>query len=131
VKPAVRWTEGRGTAPLQWTARWAVLLLAVLLPALGQAALDLGFLEQQVDSPEVELVWPIQADPGTGQNNGVVDLEDPQNIESDVIYDPVTGQYILNRSVGGSFDYRPPMSMSLDEYLEYDMERAIDRKSVV
>jgi hypothetical protein len=47
----------------------------------------------------------------------------PENIQNDVVYDPVTGQYIMQSSVGGSFDYRPPMSLSLEEYLNYDMER--------
>ncbi len=110
-----------------WPQRLAVLLAMLLaLPELAEASLDLGFLVQQVDSPEVELLWPIDSDPGTGQSDGGVDLQDPENIENEVIYDPVTGQYILNSSVGGSFDYRPPMSMTLDEYLQYDMERAME-----
>ncbi|MBV6403341.1 MAG: hypothetical protein GFGODING_00079 [Flavobacteriales bacterium] len=107
---------------------WRLLPLLALwlaLPSGAAAALVPGFLVQAVDSPEVELVWPITSDPGTGQGEGGVDLQDPDNIENEVIYDPVTGQYILNSSVGGSFDYRPPMSMTLDEYLQYDMERAM------
>ncbi|MBP6697206.1 MAG: cell surface protein SprA, partial [Flavobacteriales bacterium] len=96
-------------------------------------ALDLEVLEfksyvQQVDSPEVELIWPIQDNPAPGQNGAQgVDLEAPDNIQDEVIYDPVTGQYILQSTVGdGGFDYRPPMSMSLDEYLQYDMEKAME-----
>src|SRR5690606_18355721 len=38
---------------------------------------------------------------------------------------PETGQYIMQSSVGGEFDYRPPMSMSLEEYLNYDMEQSM------
>ncbi|MBK7083898.1 MAG: hypothetical protein IPH53_04235 [Flavobacteriales bacterium] len=85
-------------------------------------------LIQQVDSPEVELIWPIQDNPAPGQNGAQgVDLEAPDNIQDEVIYDPVTGQYILQSTVGdGGFDYRPPMSMSLDEYLQYDMEKAME-----
>ena len=80
-----------------------------------------------VDSPEVELVWPIidpvaPGDPATGGLN----LQDPENIENEVIYDPETGQYVIQSTVGGSFDYRPPMSMSLEEYLNYDMERSME-----
>ncbi len=100
----------------------AVLLLAGSAMASGYTGLIL-----QVDSPEVDLVWPITdpltpGDPGTGRLN----LSDPENIQNTVVYDPVTGQYVVQSSVGGSFDYRPPMSMSLEEYLEYDMERSMD-----
>ena len=100
----------------------AVLLIAGAIKASGFTGLIL-----QVDSPDVDLVWPITdpltpGDPGTGRLN----LSDPENIENTVVYDPVTGQYVVQSSVGGSFDYRPPMSMSLEEYLEYDMERSMD-----
>lgn len=80
----------------------------------------------QADTPEVNLVYPITDPivPG-GSNPSLINLDNPENIQNDVLYDPVTGQYILQSSVGGSFDYRPPMSMSLEEYLNYDMERAM------
>ena len=76
-----------------------------------------------VDSP---LIWPI-TDPVTpGEDpGGNINLQDPENIQNDVIYDPETGQYIMQSTVGGSFDYRPPMSMTLDEYINYDMERSL------
>jgi cell surface protein SprA len=81
----------------------------------------------QVDSPEVELPWPITDPVAPGQPpGGAINLGDPSNIQEEVIYDPETGQYIINSTVGGSFDYRPPMSMSLEEYLNYDMQRAMD-----
>ncbi|MBK9147475.1 MAG: cell surface protein SprA [Flavobacteriales bacterium] len=100
----------------------AALLIAMLLMVAEADA----FIVLQVDSPEVELVYPITdpTAPGAG-STGLVNLGDPENIQNDVIYDPVTGQYIVNSSVGGSFDYRPPMSMTLEEYLNYDMEQSM------
>jgi len=105
------------------------MLFAAVVWLMAGASMASGYtgLILQVDSPEVDLVWPITdpltpGDPGTGRLN----LEDPENIQNNVIYDPVTGQYIVQSSVGGSFDYRPPMSMSLEEYLQYDMERSMD-----
>ena len=81
----------------------------------------------QVDSPEVELQWPITDPVSPGeQPSGGINLQNPDNIQDDVIYDPESGQYIMRSSVGGSFDFRRPMSMSLDEYLEYDMERSME-----
>ncbi|MBK8339369.1 MAG: cell surface protein SprA [Flavobacteriales bacterium] len=118
------------------TIRFVQRVVTILATCLGgpemARALDLDVLEfksyvQQVDSPEVEPIWPIQDDP-SGQNGAQgVDLETPDNIQDEVIYDPVTGQYILQSTVGdGGFDYRPPMSMSLDEYMQYDMEKAME-----
>jgi len=98
----------------------------LLLIAASASAFGTGYVVLQVDTPEVDLVYPITDPnaPGAG-STGLVNLGDPENIQNDVIYDPVTGQYIVNSSVGGSFDYRPPMSMSLEEYLNYDMEQSL------
>lgn len=117
-------------------ARWAWGLAAKMLLVLACAGfsdhvdgrdLFLTALVLQVDSPEVELPWPITDPVAPGQQPaGGINLENPDNIQDEVIYDPVSGQYIVRSSVGGSFDYRPPMSMSLDEYLNYDMERSME-----
>jgi len=102
------------------------MLLAVL--AVEASALELEFevLLMQVDSP-VNLQFPL-TDPLTpgAPSSGSINLADPGNIQNDVIYDAESGQYIMRSTVGGSFDYRPPMSMSLEEYLNYDMERSMD-----
>jgi len=109
------------SAPPRFTLQLA-LSLACLLSALSARA----GLVLQVDTPEVDLVYPIQDPlvPG-GSNPSLINLGNPDNIQDDVIYDPITGQYIMRSSVGGNFDYRPPMSMSLEEYLNYDMERSM------
>ncbi|MEX1132732.1 MAG: cell surface protein SprA [Flavobacteriales bacterium] len=103
------------------------LLAAVLLAITNVQAALVPAVVLQVDSPEVDLQWPIQDPLAPGQTGGSgLDLQNPENIQDDVIYDPETGQYIIQSSVGGSFDYRPPMSLSLEEYLEYDMERSME-----
>lgn len=104
--------------------RWLAVLALVL--AGGEVMAWEGFV-LQVDSPEVDLVWPL-ADPVTpgDRGGGRIDLGNPENIQDEVVYDPVTGQYVLRSSVGGAFDYRPPMSLSLEEYLQYDMERSME-----
>jgi len=109
----------------------AALLLALLCAWGADASAELLFeaLPQQVDSPTIDLPWPITDPVAPGdQGNGNINLADPSNIDNNVIYDPVTGQYILQSTVGGDegFDYRHPMSMSLDEYLNYDMQKAMD-----
>lgn len=79
---------------------------------------------QQVDSPEIDLQYPIVDQPAPGDNNtGTIDLAPPENVTDDVVYDPITGQYIIQSTIGENIQYRPPMSMSLDEYLNYDMQK--------
>ncbi len=105
-----------------------VVAMLLAVGALDGQAADLVFevLQQPVDSP-VNLQFPI-TDPLTpgATSSGSINLGDPENIQNEVEYDPETGQYIMRSSVGGAFDYRPPMSMSLEEYLNYDMERSMD-----
>ncbi|MCB9170499.1 MAG: cell surface protein SprA [Flavobacteriales bacterium] len=123
----MRMIVGNGYRCGGWYFRAVILTVFLLaLPYRSFARLSFAFSIQQVDSPQIDLVWPLTDDPAGGSTdpNGV-DLGAPSNIENDVIYDPVTGQYILQSTVGGSFDYRPPMTMSLDEYLQYDMQQAM------
>jgi cell surface protein SprA len=80
---------------------------------------------QQVDSPEVDLPFPLsdQIDPFTGSSSRI-DLDDPENVTTTVEFDPVTGQYILVKKIG-EYYFRYPMAMSMEEYLQYDMEQSI------
>lgn len=113
----------RGPDPLRAIRRSALLLVwSVLLPWAAQAA---GFIVLQVDSPEVDLIYPIIDPPNNDPNTGTIDLGPPGNVENDVIYDPETGRYILRSTMGENIDFRPPQSMSLEEYLKYDMEKSM------
>lgn len=46
-------------------------------------------------------------------------LENPSNIKSSVFYDAEKNEYIIYQKVG-SFDYRPPVHMSPEEYRKYE-----------
>jgi cell surface protein SprA len=102
---------------------------AVLFLAVGTSsayAIWNASLALQVDSPQIDLHYPIIDPPSTGDNNtGTIDLGTPSNVTNDVVYDPVTGQYVLRSRIGENIDYRPPQSMSLDEYMNYDMQKAM------
>lgn len=82
-------------------------------------------LIQQVDSPTVELPFPLtdNVDPFTGSSSRI-DFNDPENVSTSVEFDPVTGQYILVKKIG-EYYFRYPMAMSLEEYLQYDMNKSI------
>ena len=51
-------------------------------------------------------------------------LGNPSNVESKVVYDPVTNQYVFSETVG-KINFRPPSSMSLKEYLDYDTKTSM------
>ena len=48
----------------------------------------------------------------------------PSNINTEVEYDPVTGEYTFYEKIG-NFNYRLPKSMSLKEYAKYDFKNSV------
>ena len=80
----------------------------------------------EVDSPEIDLIYPIEEalDPSNDIFN-IIDFSDPDNINNEIIYDPETGNYLFNSSVGNDFDYRNPSYMTQDEYFEYDLRKSL------
>jgi cell surface protein SprA len=78
-----------------------------------------------IDTPETELPFPINDNVNPyGDNNGI-DLENPNNIESAIEYDPTTGNYYFYQRIGGEIDYRNPTVMSFEEYLNYNMKNSV------
>ncbi|TNF32459.1 MAG: cell surface protein SprA, partial [Bacteroidetes bacterium] len=81
-----------------------------------------------VDTPPSDgLPYPLQDtyDPTpTGNTNGLY-LNDPDNIQTEIDYDPESGDYNINQTVGEDIDYRPPTYMSFDEYQDYNAGQAI------
>ncbi len=76
----------------------------------------------------INLIYPFQ------ENSNVLDpssqspifLKPPSNILSGVEYDLENNEYIIKENLG-EMDYRMPYTMSLDEYLKYDLDRSIQR----
>lgn len=61
-------------------------------------------------------------------------LNRPSNIERDIQYNPVSGEYIIYEKIGEMY-YRLPKTMNLKEYVKYDFDQSIkdywrSRKSV-
>lgn len=75
------------------------------------------------DSPTIELPFPISNDPNVPGSN--VNLLDPLNYNNNVVYDPVTGTYIINQNVGTNIQTQPTTTMTLEQYQNYDMQRAL------
>lgn len=50
-------------------------------------------------------------------------MPQPSNVEQNVVYDPKTNTYIFNEKIG-DIDYRPPSSMSFEEYNQYQTQQS-------
>ncbi|MCF8363008.1 MAG: cell surface protein SprA, partial [Prolixibacteraceae bacterium] len=57
-------------------------------------------------------------------NQSPLFLDRPSNIETQIEYDPETGEYIIREKIG-DIDYRMPKALNLQEYVQYDFDRAI------
>ena len=81
-----------------------------------------------LDTPEVDLPFEFQdestGDPLNYSNSGGLKLNDPSNVKTDVEYDPTTGNYNINQTVGG-MDYRPPTYMESEEYQNYMFKKQV------
>jgi len=53
--------------------------------------------------------------------NSPLYLQNPSNINSQVIYDPLTRQYLFSETIG-SWNYRNPTLMTMDEYQLYEIK---------
>jgi cell surface protein SprA len=72
-----------------------------------------------IDSPEVDLIYPIEDGVNPFGNNGRINLTDPSNMNNVIEYDPETGQYYFYKRIGDNIDYRNPTVMTFDEYMDY------------
>jgi cell surface protein SprA len=57
-------------------------------------------------------------------NQSPLFLKRPSNIETQIEYDPETGEYVIREKIG-NLDYRMPKALNLQEYVKYDFDRAI------
>ena len=89
-----------------------------------------GVLFAPVDSTEedtgkVKLLFPFddKSNEGYEKQGSPLYMKDPGNIKKEFQYDPETGEYKYYQKLGDR-DFRSPNSMSLEEYLKYDMQKS-------
>jgi cell surface protein SprA len=58
-------------------------------------------------------------------SNGGLYLNNPSNFTTEVVYDPVTGQYIIYERIGDLIA-KPPMFMTPEEYREYIYQKQVN-----
>ena len=108
----------------------SILFILLCLPiviyanpnSIDEVLYSINYLENlnlQRDTPEVDLPYPIEEQElGSDKlDKHTMDLGDPANIQRQIIYDPVEKRYIMIQKVGG-VDYRTPMSMNYDDFIE-------------
>ena len=91
-------------------------------------AYEYSYEVMQVDSGDtIDLQYPIQDNSVSpfNQSETPVQMGNPKNINEEVQYDPVTGNYYIVSKIGDSLTYRPISSMDFEEYKDYDLEKAL------
>lgn len=58
------------------------------------------------------------------KHNSPLYLDNPSNIKSEVVYDPITNQYHFKEKIG-DIDYRTPVTLSFDDYQDYQTKNTI------
>lgn len=79
----------------------------------------------QTDTGKVNLPFPLyDYYDYTQKTNSPVSLGDPSNLNTEIVYNPATGQYEIYQRIGNLY-YRYPTSMTMEEYLEYQRQEAL------
>lgn len=83
-----------------------------------------------VDTPITPITLPYNfndqstGDPLNYPNGGSFMLNNPSNIHTTVDYDPKTGNYNTNQTIG-NLDYRPPTYLETEEYQDYMFKKQV------
>ncbi|MGV6860890.1 MAG: T9SS outer membrane translocon Sov/SprA [Putridiphycobacter sp.] len=113
-----------------------ILVLIVVLSSfqsfgeekLKQFGMNLGFNYVETDTPEVNLPFPIvDQNNSTTPNQNRFDLNLPQNVQTDIRYNPKTGMYDVYQKIGDHY-YRYPTSMTRQQYLNYLNQQALNNR---
>ena len=80
------------------------------------------------DSTKVDLIYPFRDFTGNpyldNQDQSPLFLNTPENIQRNIVYNPVTNTYEFESKIG-DFTYRPPTVMDFDEYQDYELDRDV------
>ena len=81
-----------------------------------------------VEPDTTKVIYPLPVYTGNPiedlYNQSPLYLSDPDNFNTEIIYDPVTGQYTFKRRIG-QFYYDTPSTLTQSEYFEYQNRKGI------
>ena len=85
-------------------------------------------LNAQVNDSSSQPRFPVPQDNGNpyeqDNNKSGFYLNDPSNVTREIVYDPLTNQYIFYNKIG-DFMYRDPYTMSQEQYVKYMNDKSI------
>ena len=103
-----------------WRKFWSQCL-ALMLCALGTTT-----SEHAQGQADTTFNLPFPHDNGDMFNPaefpGGVSLQWPSNFNYGVVYNPITGMYEVQQTIGDTLEFRPSSLFTLDEYLNYNIE---------
>lgn len=113
----------------------ALILTMTALPLIGLLANNIGdipsykpYFPIEVEPDTTKVIYPIPVSTGNPTtdlyNQSPLYLKDPENIETEIVYDPVTQQYTFKKKVG-DFYFDVPTTLSQNEYLDYQTKKGI------
>lgn len=78
------------------------------------------------DSGQVQLPYPLPPvyDPVQGQGQSGLYLNDPSNVNTNIEYDPQSGDYFIDQKAG-DVNFRNPTYMSFDEYQDWSAKQSM------
>ncbi|WP_353130615.1 cell surface protein SprA, partial [Parapedobacter pyrenivorans] len=99
--------------------RCCLLVLLFIATVVGNAYAQVAVDSTGRDS--LKLKYPLKDLPFLNlyQKKNALDIGLPSNISREVIFDPLTRQYIVREKLGSRL-YRPPQYLTIDEYQEYE-----------
>lgn len=83
-------------------------------------------VDTPINTPDLPYNFNDQStgDPLNYPNSGGLMLNNPSNVNTTVEYDPSTGNYNINQTMGG-MNYRPPTYMESEEYQNYMFNKQV------
>jgi hypothetical protein len=71
-------------------------------------------------------IWPNEDSPNPSEESGGIAVPLPDNIDYSIEYNPETGMYEVVQRVGDRIDFRPRTTMTLDEFLDFNLENNLN-----
>ncbi len=82
----------------------------------------------RADTSDIDLIFPFPDNTGNPYTDNQVSsplfLNDPGNIQKEIVYDPATNTYEFISKVG-DFEYRTPTEMSFEDYQQYNLDNEV------
>ncbi|OYT15355.1 MAG: cell surface protein SprA [Bacteroidetes bacterium 4572_77] len=112
----------------------SVFQFSIIEKAIGNTVGNTMFLSPPPDSTQADttkkiaLRYPFTGDDNLfylgGQNRSNLFLQDPANLTQEIVYDPITNQYVVKNKMG-NLNYRPPQKLSMQEYRAFDEKQSL------